>query len=480
MTGTNSLPPLWQHLTPKLLKEVPKSLRAWLVEPSCLTHHLKAADPIFDLERLSQDVTEFDIQEARLLAESKPSKNGVVRQVLLKLNGQAKVYARVLIPETTLTQMGQRIDTLKDLPIGENLLFNNPKVKRQPFMFRKITTDDPLYASAFKYLKTTEALWARCSVFNYEGHPLLITEVFAPNCPPYRQPKAKLTAIGRLKQQLKDTFLLLRLHRPLPLLLQFWPVLWALLLAAGTWPKWSLIAIFIAGTVVMRSAAVIVNDLADRRLDPHVERTRYRPLAQNYLSTKYALGVLIALLFIALSLVSMLNTLCFELACIGLILAGIYPLMKRVTHYPQVVLGMAFNWGIVMAYAATSGHVPIEGWLLWLIACIWTIAYDSQYAMADREDDVHIGIKSTAILFGRHVYRIIALLQGITLLALLLLGWMKGFSLIYDLMIGASVGFFVLQYRACLQSQYIKAFNDNHWFGAWVLIALILQYGLGH
>jgi len=190
---------------------------------------------------------------------------------------------------------------------------------------------------------------------------------------------------------------LMRLHRPIGTFLLLWPTLWALWLACAGHPSPKLFTVFVIGAFVMRAAGCIINDFADRNFDPHVTRTRERPLATGEVSVKEALALFLLLGLVALDLVLMLNTLCLELAVVCLVLAVSYPFMKRYTYLPQPYLGLAFGWGIPMAYAAATGAVPTEAWLIFIANILWATVYDTMYAMVDRPDDLKIGVKSTAI-----------------------------------------------------------------------------------
>ncbi|GAA3903060.1 4-hydroxybenzoate octaprenyltransferase [Halomonas cibimaris] len=217
-----------------------------------------------------------------------------------------------------------------------------------------------------------------------------------------------------------DFLHLTRLDRPIGTWLLMWPTLWALWLAADGVPGRGVVLIFVAGVYVMRAAGCVINDYADRRVDGHVKRTKKRPLATGRISETEAKGVFAGLVVIAFILVLLTNLFTVLLSLGGVALAFIYPFMKRYTHLPQLFLGAAFSWAIPMAYGAVTGHVPVEAWLLFGANVAWTIAYDTQYAMVDRDDDVKIGVKSTAVLFGRADRLMVGLFQ---LAALGFLGW---------------------------------------------------------
>ena len=285
----------------------------------------------------------------------------------------------------------------------------------------------------------------------------------------------------RLHPRAKDYIELMRLDRPIGTYLLLWPTLWALWLAAEGVPDISTLIIFVLGVILMRAAGCVINDYADRDFDGHVERTRERPLATGRISARQALTAFAMLVGLSGLLVLLTNALTIQLAFVGVGLAALYPFCKRFTFYPQVVLGAAFSWAIPMAFAAQAGTLPMPLWLLFIANLLWTVAYDTEYAMCDREDDLRIGIKSTAILFGDADRLITGLLQGLTLVCLLLVGARFGLGLYYYLgLLGMTLGFawqhWLMRERerlACLQ-----AFLSNHWAGMLVFIGLALDYAL--
>jgi 4-hydroxybenzoate polyprenyltransferase len=273
---------------------------------------------------------------------------------------------------------------------------------------------------------------------------------------------------------------LIRFDKPIGTLLLLWPTLWALWIAAGGVPDYDLLLIFIAGTFLMRSAGCVINDLADRHLDGSVKRTSGRPLVIGAVSEKEALILLGVLLTLAFILVLFTNPLTVALSLAALLLASTYPFMKRHTHLPQIVLGAAFSWGIPMAFAAQSGELPPALWLLYLGNLLWTVAYDTKYAMVDRDDDLQAGIKSTAILFGRHDRLIVACLQLLCLFLLYLAG--RAFSLgspYYLSLLLAGALFVYHQYliRNRERDACFKAFLHNNWVGMVIFIGIALHYG---
>lgn len=268
---------------------------------------------------------------------------------------------------------------------------------------------------------------------------------------------------------------LTRMNRPIGSLLLLWPTLWALFLAADGLPDWHVLIVFVLGVLFMRSAGCVINDFADRKVDGHVKRTANRPLPSGLISSKEALILFSVLVLCSFLLVLTMNTLTIMLSGIGIVLAVAYPFMKRVTYLPQFVLGLAFSWAIPMAYAAESNQVPPEAWLLFVINALWTIAYDTQYAMVDRDDDLKIGIKSTAILFGRFDKLIIGLLQLSVLTLLIILGTQLALSSVYYWGVLAAAGFFVYQQwliKGREREACFKAFLNNNYVGGLVFIAI--------
>lgn len=271
---------------------------------------------------------------------------------------------------------------------------------------------------------------------------------------------------------------LVRFDRPIGTLLLLWPTLWALWLASDGLPPVKLLVIFGLGTLFMRSAGCAINDLADRNLDGGVERTRERPLVTGSVAPNEALVIAAVLALAAFVLVLFTNTLTILLSFAGVTLAALYPFMKRHTHLPQVVLGAAFSWGIPMAFAAVLDTLPTILWLVFIANLLWTVAYDTQYAMVDREDDLAMGIKSTAILFGELDRHIVAALQLLTMVALLLVGQRFELSWVYFASLLVPAGLFVYQQRlirAREPASCFRAFLNNNWVGAAVFAGLVLD-----
>nr|WP_300307567.1 4-hydroxybenzoate octaprenyltransferase [Halomonas sp.] len=286
-----------------------------------------------------------------------------------------------------------------------------------------------------------------------------------------------------LLTRLPDFLALMRLDRPIGTWLLMWPTLWALWIAAEGVPPRDILLIFVAGVYLMRAAGCIVNDYADRNFDGHVKRTRNRPLATGRISEREAKVLFVTLLLAAFVLVWFTNGFTVWLSLIGAALAATYPFMKRYTHFPQVVLGAAFSWGIPMAFGAVQETVPPVAWWLFFAYVLWTVAYDTQYAMVDRDDDLRVGIKSTAVLFGKYDCLIIGLLQIATLVLLIIAGSQIGLGGFYWLGLAGMAATFIHQQRLIRdrdRDRCFQAFLNNHWSGLMVFagVALSLYPGL--
>ncbi|WP_217527086.1 4-hydroxybenzoate octaprenyltransferase [Vibrio cholerae] len=271
---------------------------------------------------------------------------------------------------------------------------------------------------------------------------------------------------------------LMRMDRPIGSLLLLWPTLWALLLAAQGLPDLRVLVVFVLGVFLMRSAGCVINDYADRHVDGHVKRTSQRPLPAGLVSAKEALLLFALLTVSSFLLVLTMNTLTIQLSFIGILLAFVYPFMKRFTHLPQLVLGLAFSWSIPMAWSAQANTLPPEVWVLFLINALWTIAYDTQYAMVDRDDDVKIGIKSTAILFGRWDKRIIGLLQLATLCLLVALGQGLALGTCYYWGLLIAAGLFAYQQHLIRYRERMpcfQAFLNNNYVGMAITAGILLS-----
>ncbi len=273
----------------------------------------------------------------------------------------------------------------------------------------------------------------------------------------------------------------MRFDRPIGILLLLWPTLWALWIAGGGKPALKNVVIFCVGVVLMRAAGCIMNDVADRKFDPRVERTRNRPLATGELSVRQALLAFVVMLLLAFGLVLMTNGLTIKLAFAGAALAATYPFFKRWTHFPQIVLGLAFGWGIPMAFAAETGQVPFIAWLVLLINVIWSVIYDTLYAMVDRDDDISIGLKSTAILFGRYDLLILRILKALMLVLLVTLGLALELSWPWHAGLVVAAGFFVhqqVQVKHRDRDACFKAFLNNNWVGVAIFAGLLAAYAV--
>lgn len=272
---------------------------------------------------------------------------------------------------------------------------------------------------------------------------------------------------------------LMRLDKPIGILLLLWPTLCALLIAGQGKPDWIIVLIFVTGTVLMRSAGCVMNDIADSKYDGLVERTQDRPLAKNEVSKMEAYVLAAVLSLIAFSLVLFLNTLTIQLSVLALFLAASYPLTKRFLALPQAYLGIAFGFGIPMAFAAIRGFVPPVAWVLLLANVFWAIAYDTEYAMVDRDDDLKIGIKSSAITFGWLDVFAVMVCYAVTLVLLAFSGYRLalGAAYYFGLVLAASVAishYFLIRTRQ--KSKCFQAFLGNNWFGFAVLAGLVMQY----
>ena len=268
---------------------------------------------------------------------------------------------------------------------------------------------------------------------------------------------------------------LMRFDRPVGIFLLLWPTWWALVLAGTGQPSLANCLIFTAGVVVMRAAGCVMNDIADRHYDPHVKRTRDRPLASGELTLNQAVVTFVILMLLALGLVLMTSRLTVLLAFAGAALAASYPFFKRFTHFPQVVLGIAFGWAIPLSFAAQAGQVPAIGWVLFAVNVVWVVIYDTLYAMVDRDDDVLIGVKSTAIFFGRHDLAALKALMVLMLLLLLFIGWGQSFGWPWYCAVAVVAILFSWQLwltRRRERDGCFRAFRNNVWVGLVVFLGL--------
>ena len=282
-----------------------------------------------------------------------------------------------------------------------------------------------------------------------------------------------------MKEKLYHYALLMRMNRPIGVYLLLWPTVWALWIAGEGNPDTGVTLVFVLGVVLMRSAGCVINDYADRDFDPHVARTRNRPIASGKVKPKEALLLFVMLCLVAFTLVLTMNWLTVWLSVGGVLLAAIYPFMKRYTYLPQVFLGLAFGWAIPMAFAAQTGEVPVIAWLLLTATVLWATAYDSMYAMVDVEDDLKIGVKSTAILFGDADRIIIGSMQVMFLITMVIVGNRLELGLFYFLGLLAAALLVIYQQfliRNRKPEACFKAFLNNHWFGAAIFTGLVLHY----
>lgn len=280
---------------------------------------------------------------------------------------------------------------------------------------------------------------------------------------------ARISAYGRL----------MRIDKPIGIFLLLWPTLWALWIAGEGHPDGQIILIFSAGVFLMRSAGCVINDFADRDFDPHVERTKTRPLAAGEVSAREALGLFTALGLTAFGLVLMTNMLTVMLSFAAIGLAALYPFMKRYTHWPQLFLGTAFSMAIPMAFAAQTGAVPGAAWLIVIANICWVVAYDTMYAMVDVDDDLQVGVKSTAILFGSRCREIIALFQLAFIAIMIAVGLSFGLDWPYFAGITAVAGIAIYHQTLIFnrkREQCFRAFLNNNYLGATLFIAIVLSY----
>ena len=280
-------------------------------------------------------------------------------------------------------------------------------------------------------------------------------------------------------QRLGHYWKLMRLDKPIGILLLLWPTLWGLWLAADGLPDLFILTVFVLGTVLMRSAGCVINDYADRNIDPHVMRTKNRPLATKAVSTKEALLLSAGLSLCAFLLIQPLNRLTLELAVFALFLAASYPFTKRFFAMPQAYLGIAFSFGIPMAFAAQTGELPLIVWLLMAANLLWVIAYDTEYAMVDRDDDLKIGIKTSAITFGHFDVMGIMLCHAGFLSIMIGVGLMQKLGFAYYLGLIAASGLIIYQYRLIRERDpalCFRAFLHNNWVGAVVFAGIMLSY----
>jgi 4-hydroxybenzoate polyprenyltransferase len=279
--------------------------------------------------------------------------------------------------------------------------------------------------------------------------------------------------------RLYQYMLLMRLHRPIGIYLLLWPTLWAVWIAGNGHPDLSIILIFSSGVILMRSAGCVINDYADKDFDPHVRRTKDRPLAARRITGRETLILFLLLGLLAFGLVLQLNWFTVQLSVIALLLAAVYPFTKRYTHLPQLFLGAAYSWSIPMAFAAQTAEIPLLAWLVFITNLLWTVAYDTMYAMVDRNDDLKIGVKSTAILFGNADRLIIALLQLIVFILLIIIGIQVGLGQLYYTGLALAALFAIYQQWLIYHrdpARCFQAFLNNHWLGMVVFLGIVADY----
>jgi 4-hydroxybenzoate polyprenyltransferase len=283
----------------------------------------------------------------------------------------------------------------------------------------------------------------------------------------------------KLTDSLHQYWLLARFDKPIGIFILLWPTLWALWIAGNGKPDLLVLIVFTLGVVLMRAAGCVINDYADKDFDPHVDRTKLRPIAAGKVKPKEALIVFAVLCLTAFGLVLLMNWYTIALSFVGAFLAASYPFMKRYTHLPQAYLGAAFGFAVPMAFAAQTDHIPLVGWLLYLAVLLWALVYDTMYAMVDIDDDLKIGVKSTAILFGKRVREITAGLQLVILGLLIAVGMMQQLGWPYYAGLSIAAGLCVYQQRLIFhyhKPSCFKAFLNNNWFGLAVFAGLVLDY----
>lgn len=272
---------------------------------------------------------------------------------------------------------------------------------------------------------------------------------------------------------------LMRIDRPIGSLLLLWPTYWALWIAAQSIPSLHILIVFTAGVFLMRAAGCVINDFADRHFDGHVERTKHRPLPSGDVTEKEAKLLFAGLVGLSFLLVLTLNAMTIWLSIAGLALAWVYPFVKRVSHLPQVVLGAAFGWSIPMGFSAVSESLPLVCWLLFLVNILWSVIYDTQYAMVDRNDDLKIGVKSTAILFGQYDKLIIGILQVVMVGVLVAIGLLAHLGIAYSIALVLAALLFVYQQKLMINRERdpcFKAFMNNNYVGFILFVGILLSY----
>ena len=292
---------------------------------------------------------------------------------------------------------------------------------------------------------------------------------------------AKKVNMEYIIDRAKQYWLLARFDKPIGILILLWPALWALWVASNGKPDLLVLIVICSGVIIMRAAGCVINDYADRDFDPHVERTKQRPIAAGKVSPKEALIVFLVLITLAFALVLLLNTYTILLSFGGAFLAASYPFMKRYTQLPQAYLGIAFGWAVPMSFSAQINATPAIAWVMFIAVVLWALVYDTMYAMVDKEDDLKIGVKSTAILFGDYDRHIMAVLQVIILVLLIAVGLMAGSGWAYYAGLLVAAGLSLYQQKLIFhrdKALCFKAFLNNNWFGLAVFIGILGDYNL--
>ena len=276
-------------------------------------------------------------------------------------------------------------------------------------------------------------------------------------------------------------FRLMRLNKPIGIYLLLWPTYWALFLSAGGWPDIDLLIIFTFGVIITRSAGCVINDYADREIDKHIARTRDRPITAGEISPKAALLLFFALVLVAFALVLLTNTLTIKISFIALALAVLYPFSKRWTNLPQLILGLAFAMSVPMAFSAQTGTVTVSAGWIFLATVLWTLIYDTLYAMADRDEDLKIGVKSTAILFAKYDQIFITLLQILLMIVFIKIGNLFDLGAFYDISL-IIILFFMIYHQFLIKKRqkmdYFKAFINNHFIGMTLFFGVFLSIAI--
>ena len=284
----------------------------------------------------------------------------------------------------------------------------------------------------------------------------------------------------RVIDRAKQYWLLARFDRPIGILILLWPALWALWVASNGKPDMLVLTVICSGVIIMRAAGCVINDYADRDFDPHVERTKQRPIAAGKVTPKEALLFFLVLISCAFALVLLLNIYTILLSFVGAFLAASYPFMKRYTQLPQAYLGIAFGWAVPMSFSAQINAIPMVAWLMYIAVILWALVYDTMYAMVDKDDDLKIGVKSTAILFGDYDRHIMAVLQIIILALLIAIGILQHNGGAYYMGVMCAAGLSVYQQHLIFhrdKALCFKAFLNNNWFGLAIFMGLLVDYG---